>query len=313
MTSQRARIEQEVQQMRAQSVDPPAGPPWLERVVSMSSDKYEDPQADLDQLASLLERRFPGLATQREGHYPTYTLSARIPAGVSLEDVRRFAQDWVYVEGRTRAGSAPYQPKYGHGPDEYQSGYRYALEAARHERRADARATLEQLLSGSKTDFIRGQIAAYREHLGETPSAADLAGSHVKQVAGRWQPVATSGVVLRDTTHNTDGTGYQTRRGALDALREMREMHPGVSAGKTRRPDVKVDTSSYRGSHGAEPRGRANWTFVIGKRTYSTSDDPAIYRPAQARGVASLSYAEARKHAVAEAVRRGVSLVGVAP
>jgi hypothetical protein len=74
---------------------------------------------------------------------------------------------------------------------------------------------------------------------------------------------------------------------------------------------VVVDTSAYRQTHGAEPRGRANWIFVMGKRTYKYSDDPAIYRPAAAYG--TLPFARAKALAIAKAKREGVELVGVAP
>jgi hypothetical protein len=74
---------------------------------------------------------------------------------------------------------------------------------------------------------------------------------------------------------------------------------------------VVVDTSTYRQTHGAEPRGRGNWTFVMGKRTYEYSDDPAIYRPAV--HPAGLPFARAKALAIAKAKREGVELVGVAP
>lgn len=77
--------------------------------------------------------------------------------------------------------------------------------------------------------------------------------------------------------------------------------------------EVQVDTSVYRGYHGAEPRGRANWTFVIGKIRQEFSDEPALYRPADQHGVSTLPYSKAVKYAVAEAKRRGASVVGIAP
>ena len=75
--------------------------------------------------------------------------------------------------------------------------------------------------------------------------------------------------------------------------------------------DVEVDASLYRRYHGVEPRGRADWTFVIGKLDQGGKDDPALYRPARDRGAADLPYSKARDFAIAEARRRGASLVGV--
>lgn len=79
---------------------------------------------------------------------------------------------------------------------------------------------------------------------------------------------------------------------------------------------IEIDTSSYRRNHGSEPRGFANWTFVIGKRDYDRSDDPALYRPAQERGAhkggtVGLPYGKAKEYAIAEAKRRGMFVVGV--
>ncbi len=82
---------------------------------------------------------------------------------------------------------------------------------------------------------------------------------------------------------------------------------------------VKVDTSAYRRTHGAEPRGFGNWTFSIGRLSCDRDDDPAIYRPAEARGarkggLVGLPYSKAREYAVAEAKRRGINgIVGVCP
>jgi hypothetical protein len=79
---------------------------------------------------------------------------------------------------------------------------------------------------------------------------------------------------------------------------------------------IKVDTSAYQMNHGSPPKGFANWTFIIGKRSYDRSDDPAIYRPAQERGaqkggVVGLPYNKAKEYAVAEAKRRSKLVVGV--
>ncbi len=80
---------------------------------------------------------------------------------------------------------------------------------------------------------------------------------------------------------------------------------------------IEIDTSSYRRNHGSEPKGFGDWTFVIGKRDYDRSDDPAIYRPAQERGarksgVTGLPYSKAKEYAIAEAKRRRMLVVGVA-
>jgi hypothetical protein len=81
---------------------------------------------------------------------------------------------------------------------------------------------------------------------------------------------------------------------------------------------VELDTGVYRRTHGAEPRGTANWTFVIGKREYAYSDDSALYQPAESRGVykkgrPEMPFARAKEYAIAEAKRRGATIVGVAP
>lgn len=81
---------------------------------------------------------------------------------------------------------------------------------------------------------------------------------------------------------------------------------PAVARGKVVK--VSVDTSSYRKYRGSEPRGRGSWCFVIGKLEYEYSDDPAVYRTPS-----GMSYAKARDLAVAEAKRRGASIVGVGP
>lgn len=75
---------------------------------------------------------------------------------------------------------------------------------------------------------------------------------------------------------------------------------------------VEVSTAAYRRSHGAEPRGRGGWMFVMGKEDYDYLDEV----DAQGRKVVwsvphGMSFGEAKKAAVAEARRRGISLVGV--
>lgn len=100
-------------------------------------------------------------------------------------------------------------------------------------------------------------------------------------------------------------------------------IHGGLPSGDSshatrRRAQIELDTSIYRRLHGAKPRGSANWTFVIGKREYAYNDDPALYRPAESRGVyraghPEMSFSRARELAIAEAKRQGAVIVGVVP
>jgi len=104
----------------------------------------------------------------------------------------------------------------------------------------------------------------------------------------------------------------------LGRNRAARRGRAGSYHATRRQAGVEVDTSVYRRYHGAEPRGFGDWTFVIGKREYERSDDPALYRPAVARGAqkagrTGLSFARAKEYAIAEAKRRGTTVVGVAP
>ena len=117
--------------------------------------------------------------------------------------------------------------------------------------------------------------------------------------------------------HARKKTPAQLNREIAEALSDTRRVRSGASAHATRR-QVEIDTSVYRRYHGAEPRGASNWTFVIGKREYAHSDDPALYRPAVSRGVykggqPSMSFAKAKEHAIAEAKRRGATIIGVGP
>ncbi len=73
------------------------------------------------------------------------------------------------------------------------------------------------------------------------------------------------------------------------------------------RTKVVVDTGPYRRNHGAEPRGRGRWRFLIGKSSYDRVDDPALYSP----GATDLPYPKAREYATREAVRRGETTVYV--
>lgn len=63
----------------------------------------------------------------------------------------------------------------------------------------------------------------------------------------------------------------------------------------------EVSTSRYEFSHGRSPRGQGSWGFFLG----SSSLEDLFW--------ANGTYSEARRAAVAEANRRGVSSVEVAP
>jgi hypothetical protein len=70
---------------------------------------------------------------------------------------------------------------------------------------------------------------------------------------------------------------------------------------------IQFDTSAFKFEHGHTPRGLGSWAFVFGKTDYVTVDE-AWFVPGPAR-----TYTEAKRLAVAEASRRGVTLVGVCP
>lgn len=75
---------------------------------------------------------------------------------------------------------------------------------------------------------------------------------------------------------------------------------------------VTLSTRIYRSNHGAMPRGRGNWAFVMGKEDYVTVDE----RDAAGRLVVwwapnQFTFADAARLARAEAKMRGCSLVGV--
>lgn len=159
---------------------------------------------------------------------------------------------------------------------EYESGFKYGQEASREEWAAYGRRAVRETLE---------QLAAHARGGG---------GDFVRgQVAGHEDTLAK---IDRESARGATQRGYVS----FAPLAE-------------RPTEVQVDTSVYRGHHGAEPRGRADWTFVLGKIRYELSGDPALYRPADARGVASLPYGKAKEYAIAEAKRRGVAIVGVAP
>lgn len=77
---------------------------------------------------------------------------------------------------------------------------------------------------------------------------------------------------------------------------------------------IKIDSSVYRRTHGAEPRGRGSWAFVMGATDYEFVDQKdAQGRPLVWFAPASLTFSEAKKAAIAEAKNRGVTVVGVGP
>ena len=77
---------------------------------------------------------------------------------------------------------------------------------------------------------------------------------------------------------------------------------------------VVVDATIYRQCHGASPRGVGNWSFVMGQLGYDRVDEVDDEgRKVVWSAPSQLTFGEAKKLAVAEAVRRGVALVGVAP
>lgn len=46
----------------------------------------------------------------------------------------------------------------------------------------------------------------------------------VRKIEGRWQPVNTSGVVVRGKIYNADGSGYSTKQGAKEAAGMIRKL-----------------------------------------------------------------------------------------
>ena len=148
---------------------------------------------------------------------------------------------------------------------------------------------------------------------------------HIHQGRGGY-----AGVLVYPSGHELPmslGVGPEPQTPA-EAMRRAKKFLAGLrSSGKAdaspvgtrgRSAKVTVDTTVYRRNHGTEPRGFGNWLFVIGARSYAYSDDPALYRPAEVHGTrrgghVGLSYSEAKRHAIAEARRRGASVVGVGP
>lgn len=67
---------------------------------------------------------------------------------------------------------------------------------------------------------------------------------------------------------------------------------------------VVVDTRYYENNYGKAPRGRGGWAFCSVDVRRPDYLDHVIWTP-------SLPYGEARKFAVAEAAKRGVSVLYV--
>ncbi len=86
-------------------------------------------------------------------------------------------------------------------------------------------------------------------------------------------------------------------------------------------PTIEVSTRTYVMSHGAAPRGRGHWAFVMGKLDYEFCDEvdskgrSVVFYPTVPSGMSSgnMPFAMAKKLAIAEAHRRGLRLVAVAP
>lgn len=77
---------------------------------------------------------------------------------------------------------------------------------------------------------------------------------------------------------------------------------------------VTVDASVYARNHGAQPRGRGSWAFVMGALDYDRVDE--LDEQGRKRvwfAPAPLTFAEAKKLALVEARARGVTVVGVGP
>ena len=73
---------------------------------------------------------------------------------------------------------------------------------------------------------------------------------------------------------------------------------------------VTVVTVEFQINHGHLPKGRGSWAFNI-PNPYGT--ESVLFWARGADGLSSLLYTEARKIAVQEAQRRGVSFISVAP
>lgn len=66
--------------------------------------------------------------------------------------------------------------------------------------------------------------------------------------------------------------------------------------------NIIIDTADYTLSHGRTPKGKGAWAFFIGCR----NDISKLFFAPR-----SMTYAEARKLAVQEALRKGVDYVSV--
>lgn len=73
---------------------------------------------------------------------------------------------------------------------------------------------------------------------------------------------------------------------------------------------ILISYTSYCLSHGAMPRGRGSWMFVFGKADYDFVEE-AVACPLSMGANGMPTFAEAKRWAIGEAKRRGVTIVGV--
>ena len=77
---------------------------------------------------------------------------------------------------------------------------------------------------------------------------------------------------------------------------------------------MRLDTTTYIREHDRAPRGLGSWAFIMGAVDFDRLDEKdALGREVLWWAPAPLTFAAAKKLALAEARVRGVSVVGVAP
>jgi hypothetical protein len=97
-----------------------------------------------------------------------YALEHAVKAGLAAtEDGKWFGP--AVGSGRHHTTMKP-QPKLGQESRDWKSGFNYGWESTRHETRPQMREVLRELHAGARTDFDRGQLAAYEKALGDSPS-----------------------------------------------------------------------------------------------------------------------------------------------
>lgn len=95
-----------------------------------------------------------------------YALERAQKAGLATTSDGR----WFGSTGtKTIAHATKWQPKYGNDPGDWQRGFDYGSEEARHD--GSPRETLALLAENARTDFDRGQLAAYQAIFGRGPKA----------------------------------------------------------------------------------------------------------------------------------------------